>query len=584
MERPEGPQPNQPQPTRQERMQALDDLSKKFGGSARIPEGDLTSIGYIRKITDDGTIRLTPQELIAESGERKKSLKEQERPFDRIAVELPTADQSFRFIPRDQSQLLMNKLQGVEYAFYPNWNDGEGTSILGSLNEIDPRLHNIRAFAMDFLGFLQEQGIDGRKVSDILGQFLLFTPLPVRRESKASDGPDYPDDFLHGRFLREHAEEDSQVSSLQSRNMFDELTRLGGYYADVTVLTDDFRRRLAEPNIIEGQAIIDREEVAEYLHSLNIYTNADFIKYVFPKYLKHIGLPQIGEAVERTSDLSTIPDDLTNLDTSNDFREEEARLRQSLKTATPEERNTVSGRLKEIDTAKKKRTQIRNGVIDYFASPQVYAEVCRRKIKEAQDFLVTGKGKRIDKALFYLDARPNAELDKDPGAISGDCTAGIPLPFDRADILAYNVKVFTAQEQHIGNMYLLVTKEGYYDTMNNVEAVEQANKDGGKVWHLDAIQIPTSGIDWDAGVPALVNSLATASETKGVETITVNSEEHLISNYDYIQKSVRKYWDETSKEEADIIIPDAGDLEKYSSFQSNGQVLILWKKELPMQD
>lgn len=122
--------------------------------------------------------------------------------------------------------------------------------------------------------------------------------------------------------------------------------------------------------------------------------------------------------------------------------------------------------------------------------------------------------------VLRFDSDVDDQLDSDPGVISGDCTAGYPLPFLSPNSL-YNVKVFR-ESLHIGNIYLLqivdkVTHKPY-------------------VWHLDAIQIPLN-TDWEVAAPVIIEAMKQKATAKGVEHITINGEERHISNYDYIAEA-----------------------------------------------
>lgn len=558
---------NLQQPTREKRMQTVDDLTKKFGGSSKIPEEELSAVGYVRREMEGGVVRLMPfermQELTQKDPDWEKPLKTRERPFERIAVELPTAEHSFRFIPETQKKLLTDRLMGVEYAFYPNWHDG--TSITEPLDETDPRIHNLRTFSLDFLEYIKEQGIDGRKIPDLEATSFLFGVLPVRKEWE----PDDPNDFSYKDFISKHTEQDGSVSSAISRQIYDELNRLGGYFGDINELTRDFQNRLTRPLISDYKR--PSQQLAEYLEVRGLRTHADFIRYAFPKYLEYIGLPESGAIVGKSTALHTIVDTLQYMDTSDSSRTEEQELRKALKTAIPEERNILSKQLKELDNTKKRRKQIKQGVVDYFSSPQVYVDVAKRKVKEAQDFFVTGKGDQKGNALFYLDATPNEKLDRDPGVVSGDCTAGKPLPFDRADIPLYNVKVLAKGNEHIGNMYLLVTETSSGDS--NTSSSEKK-----KVWHFDAMQLPRSGINWKEGLNVILEALVQQAEAKGIDAITANSELHHISNYDYIANAVKTYWDNHGRQMIDVTIPEVNEAD-YSSFQGTGNAIVLWSKE-----
>ena len=225
-------------------------------------------------------------------------------------------------------------------------------------------------------------------------------------------------------------------------------------------------------------------------------------------------------------------------------------------------------------------------MIEYFSFPERLAAVASKGIKEAQDFLVTGKTEDIKESGFILDATPDPELDENPGKISGDCTAGKPLPFDDPDLMLYNTKVFEIDtREHIGNMYVLVTTD---------------EKSGCTVWHFEAIQIPKSRVVWKEAIGSIIQALAPEAIKQGVGLITVNNNVHAISNYDYIGEGAEAYWKEIGPKITTIDIPrsveeefeedefeeddeeyefeeDDEEVWGHSRFQSDGIVKILWR-------
>ena len=243
--------------------------------------------------------------------------------------------------------------------------------------------------------------------------------------------------------------------------------------------------------------------------------------------------------------------------------EKEKKLREDIKASPIEKKRVLSKELSEMLEQQKKKARLLRGMGQFFDLPRLEADYFNRTIDDLQAFLKMDKrGGHID-SDFYLDATPDPKRDANPGIVSGDCTIDRPLPFEDPDILVYNVKVYDAGKEHIGNMYLLVT--------------ESENK---KVWHLDAIQIP-SNIDWERSIAVVIDALAKQAETKGVEFITVNEEDIRISNYDYIREAIKKYNEKYVRgEKIYVVIPKVSN-EKYSSFQGDGSALVLWRKESP---
>jgi len=581
MENPKAPD-QKPQLSKGQRMEALDGLMKQYGGSGRIPDEDLTKIGYVRQRSEDGLVRFLFAERVEDLAKR-----EVKGPFERISLELPTADQSFRFIPRSQQVALSEKLKAAEWAFYPNWDGGRAVSGWdeGGTPEVPdpPQAQNMRLFFVDYLGFIDKQ--HKGKLSKKAITELFAKPLPVRVDEDAISDTH----FGHQIFLRDFRDDDGSIGTLKSRDMYDELTRLEGFFGDVPELTRIFEQRLSEPVTNSDKSEVNQTE-QEYLGSLGISNFSDFVRRTFPGYLESIGLSQMADQIAKTPELSSVSSELKNLDGADPYLQEEKRLRALIKAGSIEEKKELSGKLKEVDAVRKKRLQVKKGVEEYFDSPQVTSDISQMRVKEVKEYLVSGKVHPGDTATYTLDATPNPELDKNPGKVSGDCTEGRPLPFNRPEIPVYNVKVFNPSKKHIGNIYLLETYEAdEYDEAGKNTLDSSKNN----IWHLDAIQVPASGIEWDKAISVIIDGLARAGEAKGVRAITVNEggteddddfHNPLISNYDYIQKAVLNHWESKRRHQTEVHMPTFSNEDgHYSGLQGSGSALILWYKE-PYQE
>ena len=168
---------------------------------------------------------------------------------------------------------------------------------------------------------------------------------------------------------------------------------------------------------------------------------------------------------------------------------------------------------------------------------------------------------------LFLDGRYNKALDADPGKVSGDCTEGRPLPFGQFGIPLYNIKCFNDQKRHIGNIYLLETH------------LEDSKSE--KVWHIDAIQIP-SRILWKEAIGTVINAIAMEAKKKCISAITVNSEDQYISNYSYISDAVKKYHEATGLGMERIHIPrwERYLLEdEYSQLQGGSETMVVFRNK-----
>lgn len=169
------------------------------------------------------------------------------------------------------------------------------------------------------------------------------------------------------------------------------------------------------------------------------------------------------------------------------------------------------------------------GLDELLNFPSHYRDAVMVKIKELESTLLTRASGSVS---LQLDTTPNARLDKDPGELSGDCTAGKPLEFGEATGL-HNVRV-SAEGKHIGNIYLL----------------ESTTSEGVPVWHIDAVQIPLRTVDWSQFPDLLVDALRPLAVDCGVQGITVNKRQHHVSNYDYISRGFMEYFGTGDKAQA----------------------------------
>jgi hypothetical protein len=171
-----------------------------------------------------------------------------------------------------------------------------------------------------------------------------------------------------------------------------------------------------------------------------------------------------------------------------------------------------------------------------------------------------------------FDARDNADLDRDPGIISGDCTAGKPLLFDIPGLPLYNIKVFNDldNQRHVGNMYLYVT--------NATEEGEQV-----KVWHLDAVQVPRKDIKWSESIGLIFEALSEQAKAHDVKAITLNSQIHEISNYDYIVEAVSDYWISQGRQITTVDIPKYK-MDGRSDLQGDGEAIVVWSDNIEFRE
>lgn len=562
------------------REQGLSDIQRlldQFGRSNLIPQRELANAGYGRKVGPDGTIILSPLKPSYTIERNNKKIA-----FDPFTIIVATKQDVFRHISQEGVVELDRKLNKLATFLTDSWDDYE---LDDPPIAKDRKTENIRTFFDDFVShFLQAyfpQNVEGEKDWPVVDRTTIESafsfPLPFTNYQPLKDFNPY-------FFLAKYKDLDtSTIGSAQSKDMQVELIRLMSRCTDIPELQKIFKARLEASTarlLNDLPSEEEKENLSKFFVSHNIQTLADFIRFAFPVYLDQVGLSTMSQTLRTSQNLSTVAGDLKKLEIIDSAYEEEKNIRGKLKTAPQEERVLLNQRLKEIEKEKKHRKKIQSGVIDYFDSPSLYAQLVKDRIQEIQDFLVVQKSQESSQVQLVIDPAPDKNLDQDPGLVSGDCTQGMPLPFKRPD--THNVKVFVVlgknEKKHIGNMYLLETISGM----------------GKKTWHFDAIQIPYPRIPWEEFVEKLVYELAQQAEQKGVRVITVNQGKHLISNYDYIRDAVRKFWKAHSGIKTVIDIPIiVSDLEQIilelqetiSDFQGTGKALVLWrkkKKQLPL--
>lgn len=534
------------QPLKKAPLSRAVDLSRQWGGLNKIPDDLLGEIGFRRagdniaplegyEIGDDEKVEEKRKTVVYKDIEEKT----RDAPFGEIRIVLSGRDIPFRRLSETQ----VTKLEHEFVATYDQLEDTTGRTYI-------PQNYPIRTLIDRFRVNVDEL----REVDDYLRDEVFW--------SSALAIIDHFQNFTHeteaAKLIRDHLTDDLIMSVDLSEKLYMELERAKGKYADITELRRDFMENqndeFPEYNPPEG----------EYFEKRGLKTNFDAVKFLFGKFLEseEYQLNTLSQKLQNCPSLDGVIDVLTvgRDEALKPYVDQERELKNSIKTASIEEKKKLSGRIKEIREKKDKIRTILDGMIQYYNTPELVAEIISRKINELQDFLVGGKADDEEIELI-LDGRPNKKFDEDPGAISGDCTEGRPLPFDDPATPVFNVKVFDKEKRHMGNMYLLSITE--MDTDRNV-------------WHLDAIQIPEGRIEWADAIPQLIKSLGEEAEKKGVDIITVNNEKHLVSNYDYISDAVFKYMDRNDHKEVHINIPDV-DQESYSSFQSHGVGRVIWE-------
>mgnify|MGYP001576242346 FL=1 len=538
--------PGQKQPT-------IQDLLGQHKNIRDIPDEALEAIGYTR--IEDGD-RIIPKSRIGEI-EREKQQKQEaiERkkenvPFETLSFEV-SGNKMGRRIDFSEVDLLFGNLEALENAVSPEAEtcikeiDGDGSPLSTLLQELkDPAM-------LEHLGQVTPKELD-----EFLGDIFYDRVKSLVRKGCAEFEKVKPHDIQEKHTHNFEDDDFEKWPGEASIELYESLERLRGKLADPDFYREESWQKLTENQPQGGDLFypVEMSDETQAKFGNNIF---DISKRLFARILERHDLHGAADKLLNANQISQALNATREHTLASDTERE---LRERMKTATNEEKRALSGELKTLKSKREFNQRLLAGVATFFLGPEAVAQYLNRKIKSLQRQLVHG-GMEGKKSIFTLDARPDETLDRNPGAVSGDCTDGRPLPFDDLVLPLYNVKVYDPDNKHVGNIYLLSTTTKDDKTQ--------------KVWHLDAIQIPVA-LDWDVAIRNIFSKLETEAREKGISLISVNAEQALISNYDYIGEATDKFLDgaDYSVVQTEIDIPNIDD-EKYSEFQGDGNVFAL---------
>lgn len=518
-------------------------------GLDNIPDEALASIGYFREAIEGGSrIRLinrpkTEYDLQMET-------KIQNSPFPPVEITLSEGNFAYRGIyTLEEESKLMKKLFDIRV--WENANE-KTIKILRSYANSEP----IQMLFTSFREYVRNnppyQTVEEKGIEHVLFNDWTLQSLTSYLDNVTTLGN-------IENFVNAHRIEDGDdISPALAQVMYDNLEREKGSVADLTEIEEMFLYQMKR-SLVNDNIPTHNPKLYQYSKKLHLKTCYQVATHFFERFLEHnnIHVPKLLQTKNPTEAIAL----LQKLELNQELSLEEKQLRLQLKSATVEERITINSRLKEIGKTKKWRRQIQEGLLQYFQFPALLVETIKRNINNVQQFLVTGNTASTIESTIILDPTPDKQYDANPGKVSGDCTEGEPLPFKDPDIPVYNVKVFSEARDHIGNIYLLMTR-----TMGSKKPV----------WHLEAIQIPKRTYVWNSVIPALLAPMVTAAQEKNIWGITVNFKDHHISNYDFAQQATIKFHESQGLGETDVVVPRVNN-KLYSEFQSAGHARILWK-------
>jgi len=532
----------------------LRELIETYHGISAIPNEALKVIGYVK--TETGRIvRADAREEIEQKdkqNEQQKKIKIENIPFRRIGVKFATKKIHGRRLESKDIDNLKEKI----WVFTNHGEDDIKGVLPDALLYISPNPEFIKNFINNFLVKFEDEEdlpeIISRTSNHVIDD--IFKTFETNIEI-----PEYIYDSLG---------EKDYVPYSTTEIFYEDLERIKGKICDTAEYRKKFYKDIKKQ--LDEYFFEDRPDLIYYCNKREITTYEELFIQYFLEFLKWSGFDDLTDKLKNCREITDLIAFLKSIKGPDlPSFEKEKKLKEEIKKAkTKEEKITLSQKLKEAGKNLKNEMIIIQGILECITPFETIPEHNKRKIEEIQKFLISSGKHEEKEELFYLDGEPNDALDKNPGAKSGDCTEGRPLPFKEPLVPFYNIKVFSEHNKYIGNIYLL----------NTHEAREKGEKSTKKIWHLEAIQIPST-INWDESIKMLIEAMAIEAEKKGIDIISVNTNPETISNYDYISNAVLGYYQQNPlKKRVDIAYPQFDDInDKYSKPQGNGQGLVLWE-------
>lgn len=503
--------------TMKERIATVQRLRQDHGGYEAIPEEALQTIDYIRYIDEEGVVQVTPAEVIAQrSLARSIDRREKSKPlFDVLQLEIHSYEAYATTVPPN---VFIKECDAVFEEIDAYWNTEselrdalylQHFDIARSVYDAPAHQDRSQIFSWPQYDQLIEAAMMARR-----GKGTVLEPAMVMR------------DYL------QLSEADERYGSATSENIWEGLERT--------------KSALTDPEILDQ---VTREQYGVYI---NEYTDEDGTD--IPAYharlagiLRAGGIETAAAQLESAQDIdearAVVRSALESNSVVDDLKKAEKDLKTQMRVATSDdERHAINRQIHGIRAQRKTALQIVHGVDAVLHPAEAYARYIKSRIEKLQAHFVNDSEGIV---TLTFDGKPDAEKDKDPGRMSGDCTEGKPLPFDK-NVGAHNVKV-ELDGRYVGNVYVLDTKD----------------TDGNHVWHLDAIQIPTVRVDWQSTIDEVVDTFAVAAQEHDVSMITINERTELISNYDYIGDAALELLStlklEGLSKTVDVVFPDSFD-------------------------
>ena len=533
-----------------ERVKKLRDLSRECGGIERVSDEQLAVLRYVR-YQDNGVDVVLPEEKLAErlgakslseylQARREVAEVEKTPLFNRVdVVTQQSAEEYGSVVP---ANVLLKQLNGLEEKLliiyggdFGEWlaYDDPARQVGNYLSELASRRF-YRIPDTDFYVRLSSLYPPEKIAEDLLWNssehkeqsFGVFEyPVANRLSIDADPTRPIPPEVAEAAWRDLERQKSLLTDPDNILVQFDENSLCDFVVADPLDILSAKQGKLTSEEIEEFPFSVDQLVENGELTRVD-HDEPRMATILLAEYLSVHGLGELAEQVAAYANITDLRAALPQLIADNPIvtatRAQERELRQKLAGTQGEERYHLSAELSGLKKELKERLRPLREVSAFLSLPERYMAAAKREITDLQKMLLRkGDGEAVQ-ALVTLDGTPDAEKDADPGKMSGDCTEGRPLPFDRY-AHAHNIKAYI-RGGYQGNIYLL-------DTIAD---------NGKKAWHLDAIQIPDASLDWDVTVVALRDKLAELAESHGVELVTINTDPHHISNYDYIANAFLK--------------------------------------------
>jgi hypothetical protein len=548
-------------------IEDISNLREKFGTHANIPEDELTRIGYVRNIGNDGILTIRPLGL--ESKSRTLEDKNNHKPFERFSVEIKDESNEesislsiFRKIKPKQLTKLIEDIDAVVFSSRNRLNKyvlsddqigrskklNEDLTNIGTHNYGERSVHNRVLWSLTEFYPMFDISEEEIKQSHLIYKNLndLFSYLNQIRGRQ--------DMIINNGVAREtiNDDEDIQKEEVGATEIIKALSSycsgVAAKYADIpelykilnfnigfdTLISEDetfleFLEYNSDDNLSDDQYEQAENDAQNYIAQLSergIDTEGKLLMLIIGEYLDDLfpGVRensfanetlQLNSAEEVSNYLKTLNKDLLSI-----YKNKRLLAKEALNHISPGQEGRTQAE-QEVSRATQAMKDSGNKILplqEAFDRPYQIAKLVNKKTTEIQKMLNTNK----DCTLTFVSDIDEIR-DANPGVISGDCTINNPLPFLESNNNLYNVKVFE-KENHCGNIYLLVIND------KNGKPV---------IWHMDAIQIPKY-LNWNIAASKILEGFKQSAKENGIKMITVNTESVFISNYDYIYREFEK--------------------------------------------